>query len=143
MDNEYYVKLKDCLLESSKQTQRPLLAPSLLFNMPYREVSSSEVRNFIYLYARFKFDAFSSFYNLSIPPHLVKDMNDTLRLTVQKNQDISLAIHEVLLKYSSWLDPIVMEVYKSQRSVPEQSDSFLKNILTILLKSFSTFLGKK
>lgn len=146
MDSEYFVKLKDCFLESSKQTQRPLFAASPLFNMPYREVSSSEIRTFIYLYARFKFDAFSSFYNLRIPNKLINDMNEELRVAVQKNQDIGLAIHNVLLKNSSWLDPIAIEVYKSQRLPPESSDSFLKNILNIFLKSFETFksfIGKK
>ena len=146
MDSEYFEKLKEFFLQSSRQTQRSLLAPSSLFNMPYREVSSCEIRSFIYLYARFKFGAFSSFYSLRIPDQLVNDMNNELRIAVQKNQDLGLAIHSVLLKYSDWLDELSEDVYKRQHPSSECSDSFLKNIFKIILKTFENFktnIGKK
>ena len=151
MDNEYFLELKKAFLSCSQRSQTPLLAASPLFNMPYREVSDRDVRDFMYLYARFKHGAFSSFHNEKIPRSLVVDLNTELRVAVQKNQDLAQVIHSVLEKHSAYLDAISIEVYKRQHPKSKSSNSsdksgFSKHFFKILLISIGiliAFIGIK
>lgn len=152
MDNEYFLELKKAFLTSSQRSHTPLLAPSPLFNMPYREVSERDVRDFMYLYARFKHGAFSSFHNEKIPRSLVDDLNTKLRVAVQKNQDLAQAIHSVLEKHSAYLDTISIAVLnrqnpKSKSSVSSGDKSgFFKHFFEFLLipiEILIAFIGSK
>lgn len=153
MDNEYFLELKKAFLINSQRSHAPLLAPSPLFNMPYREVSERDVRSFMYLYARFKHGAYSSFYNEKIPRCLIDDLNVELRVAVQKNQDLAQAIHKILDKHSEYLNRISLEVYKSQHpksntksSSNDNESGFFRHLLDFILipiKILIAFIGSK
>lgn len=152
MDSEYFDKLKEAFLDGSKWSHRPLLAPSPLFNMPYREVGEREVRDFMYLYGRFKHNVFSTFHNVKVPVGLVSDLNTSLRVAVQKNQDLAQAIHSVLEKHSDFLDGISTKTHKRQHPPKLKSiksndgDGFFKNLFEFLLipiEILIAFLGSK
>ena len=151
MDNEYFLELKKAFLSSFQRSHTPLLAPSPLFNMPYREVSEQDVRDFMYLYARFKHGAYSSFHYEKIPRSLVEDLNTELRVAVQKNQDLAQAIHNVLEKHSAYLDTISIAVFNRQNPKSKPSSSSDKSglfkhffeFLLIPIEILIAFIGSK
>ena len=93
-DKEYKV------LSSLSRISTPYIKSNLLVttNSPYKEVTSEFLNNFFRIYMSTFYGKYASCYQLNHSNEEIKEFNDLIKQTLNKNQSIGLAIYSYTYK---------------------------------------------